>query len=131
MDNLDQPVVTELVRPGDVRRGLADVDSIVVAAFDAYAGRLRELSEAKTQAFRKKFAGEEVEVLLEGPGDVCQNEGRSETVWTGFSENYLPVEVSTDSGFRGKLVRCRLELNTGGSLAGKTYPGRKEAAEGI
>jgi RNA polymerase sigma-70 factor (ECF subfamily) len=41
MDNLDQPVVTELVRPGDVRRGLADVDSIVIAAFDAYAGRLR------------------------------------------------------------------------------------------
>ena len=41
MDNLDQPVVTELVRPGDVRHGLVDMESIVVAAFDAYAGRLR------------------------------------------------------------------------------------------
>jgi len=41
MDNLDQPVVTELVQPGDVQRGLVDVESIVVAAFDAYAGRLK------------------------------------------------------------------------------------------
>jgi RNA polymerase sigma-70 factor, ECF subfamily len=41
MDNLDQPVVTELVRPGDVRHGLVDMESIVVAAFDAYAGRLK------------------------------------------------------------------------------------------
>ena len=41
MDNLDQPVVTELVRPGDVRHGLVDMESIVVAAFEAYAGRLR------------------------------------------------------------------------------------------
>ncbi|MCE9625763.1 MAG: radical SAM protein [Deltaproteobacteria bacterium] len=97
----------------------------------AYAERLRELSEAKIRNFRRGFAGAEVEVLLEGTGDVCQNGDRSETVWTGFSENYLPVEVATESGFRGKLVRCRLELNTGGSLAGKSYPGRKEAAEGI
>ncbi|MFO1463635.1 MAG: tRNA (N(6)-L-threonylcarbamoyladenosine(37)-C(2))-methylthiotransferase MtaB [bacterium] len=97
----------------------------------AQAARLRALSEAKSAEFRARFAGEEVEVLLERPSDVCQNGGHSQAVWTGFSENYLPVEVRTERGCSGKLVRCRLELESGGSLAGKDQPGREEATQGI
>lgn len=41
MDNLDQPVVTELVRPSDAPYGFVDVESIVVEAFGAYGGRLK------------------------------------------------------------------------------------------
>ncbi|MDL1873317.1 tRNA (N(6)-L-threonylcarbamoyladenosine(37)-C(2))-methylthiotransferase MtaB [Deltaproteobacteria bacterium PRO3] len=97
----------------------------------AHAARLRALSEVKSAEFRARFVGEEVEVLLERAEDVCQNGGHSEAVWTGFSENYLPVAVTTDSGFSGKLVRCRLEAKEGGNLAGKDQPGREKTAEGL
>jgi len=97
----------------------------------AHAASLRDLSEEKSLQFRARFIGDEVEVLLERTRDVCQNEGHSKVAWTGFSENYLPVEVTTESGHSGKLVRCRLELESGGTLAGKDQPGREEAAQRI
>jgi len=90
----------------------------------ARAARLRALSEEKSARFRKSWAGHEVEVILEQAEDSCHNDKNLETVWTGFSENYLPVRVGLRDGFRGKLVRCRLELESGGSLAGKINPSR-------
>jgi RNA polymerase sigma factor (sigma-70 family) len=41
VDRVDTPVVTDLVRPGEIRHGPADVRSIVLDAFDAHAGRLK------------------------------------------------------------------------------------------
>ncbi|HKX12456.1 MAG TPA: tRNA (N(6)-L-threonylcarbamoyladenosine(37)-C(2))-methylthiotransferase MtaB [bacterium] len=97
----------------------------------AHAGRLRELSAQKSGIFRRRFLGEEVEVILEGSGTSCQNEASRESEWTGFSENYLPVKVTTEAGFRGKIVRCRLDSESGGMLAGKDHARGEEAPEGI
>jgi tRNA A37 methylthiotransferase MiaB len=97
----------------------------------ANALRLRELSAQKTGDFRRRFLGEEVEVILEASEASCQNGAKTESAWTGFSENYLPVAVTTSAGFRGKLVRCRLEHQAGGMLAGKDYAGREEASQGV
>ena len=93
----------------------------------ANALRLRELSAQKSGIFRRRFLGEEVEVILEASGASCQNGAQGEPAWTGFSENYLPVAVTTSEGFRGKLVRCRLDSEIGGMLAGKDHAGREEA----
>lgn len=87
----------------------------------AHAARLRGLSSQKAAEFRRSFLGTEVEVVLERPGDSWQNGDLTEAAWTGFSENYLPVEVETRQGCNGKLVRCRLEEEKGGTLAGKDY----------
>lgn len=92
------------------------------------AVRLRELSAQKTAIFRRRFLGSEVEVILEGSGASCQNGDLRESEWTGFSENYLPVTVRTSAGFRGKLVRCRLDSEvSGGMLAGKDHARGEEA----
>lgn len=93
----------------------------------AHAARLRALSEEKTREFRRRFVGLEVEVLLERPRDSCQNEDLP-AAWTGFSENYLSVEVQSDCGYSGKLVRCRLQEEKGGILAGKDHSGRETTA---
>lgn len=90
----------------------------------ARAVRLRTLSDEKSARFRQAFAGTDVEVILERPGDSCHNGENLETAWTGFSENYLPVRLDLRDGFRGKLVRCRLELESGGTLAGKVNSSR-------
>ncbi len=130
----DSPVHYFHVFPFSPKRGTRAakmLGQVPLPVKKAHAARLRELSEAKSRDFRARFAGEEVEVLLERREDVCQNEGQSKVAWTGFSENYLPVAVTSDSGYSGKLVRCRLELQSGGTLAGKDQPGREEAAQGI
>jgi hypothetical protein len=41
MERLNAPVVTEVVPAADVLRGRAGAESIVVAAFDEHAGRLK------------------------------------------------------------------------------------------
>ena len=41
MDRFDAPVVTDVVPVADVRRGRTGAESIVVAAFDEHAGRLK------------------------------------------------------------------------------------------
>jgi threonylcarbamoyladenosine tRNA methylthiotransferase MtaB len=86
------------------------------------AAKLRALSEVKTQGFRSKFIGEELEVILERLDESCHdNIDKSERWWSGFSENYLPVAVNAPAGHSGKLLRCRIE-EFGGRLAGKDQP---------
>jgi len=82
-----------------------------------WAFRLRELSGIKKQAYREKFLGQEVEVILERR----VNEPNSFETWSGFSENYLPVVVKTQKGQQGQLVRCHLAEYIGGHLAGKAH----------
>ncbi len=85
------------------------------------ACQLRSLSAAKSGEFRRRFIGTSVEVILERLIDSCQNEGRSEQEWSGFSENYLPVAVRTPPARTGQAVRCRIIQETGGALAGKVH----------
>ena len=118
----DSPVHYFHVFPFSPKRGTSAarmLGQVAPAVKKAQAGRLRQLSEAKMAEFRTRFIGSEAEVLLEGQGSLCQNGEPNEAVWTGFSENYLPVAVTTKTGRSGKLVRCRLEGETGGTLAGK------------
>lgn len=94
------------------------------------ASQLRDLSEKKSHDFRKNFLGREVEVVLERLSDVCKDElPESCEAWTGFSENYLPVLVHTSKGSSGQLVRCLLNKESGGRLAGTHLEGRAEAAQ--
>ncbi len=85
------------------------------------AARLRSLSEQKASAFRQGFIGTDAEVILEQPGDPWQNDFQDQEVWSGFSRNYLPLWVMTSRGSGGKLVRCRIESEIGGRLAGKAH----------
>ena len=45
METTDEPVITSVVAMGDVRRGAMDVETIVVEAFDAHAGRLKAFAQ--------------------------------------------------------------------------------------
>lgn len=87
--------------------------------------RLRQLSDLKSRQWRQSFLGKQVEVLLEKRQDSWQNEPESVTQgcfaeWTGVSQHYLPVTVSSAKASSGQLVRCVLQEEKGGRLAG-TY----------
>jgi threonylcarbamoyladenosine tRNA methylthiotransferase MtaB len=67
------------------------------------ASRLRELSEEKSQVFRRRFIGQELEVILESSLESSPEN------WRGFSENYIPVMVRDIKDGGVKLVKCRVE----------------------
>lgn len=62
----------------------------------AEAQALAEQSRAQVFA---RFIGTEQKVLLE------QQEGQA---WTGYSDNYLPVEVEADSAKEGEIVKVKI-----------------------
>ncbi|MDX1386535.1 MAG: tRNA (N(6)-L-threonylcarbamoyladenosine(37)-C(2))-methylthiotransferase MtaB [bacterium] len=88
------------------------------------AAKLRQLSEQKSLAWRQKFIGKQLEVVLERKSQTCHNgmEGPFEA-WTGYSEQYLPVTVHTSKGSKGKVISCTIDQEIGGTLAG-THFGR-------
>jgi threonylcarbamoyladenosine tRNA methylthiotransferase MtaB len=88
------------------------------------AERLRLLSRKKSRNYRRGFLNREVEVILERLDDSWQNEPATDGEWwNGVSANYLPVSVKTFNGARGRLLRCRLEKEREGKLAGSHYQG--------
>ncbi len=69
------------------------------------------LSKKKKKAFYQKYIGTEATILVE--------QGSKEGWMTGFSENYLKVELPLDESFQNKLVNVQLtELSEEGVLVG-------------
>ena len=72
---------------------------------------LGELSEQRHKAFYKKHIGEIVHVLFE--------EGHNTTTMSGFSENYIRVEIPYQHELVNKIVAVKLlEFNDNGNLTG-------------
>ena len=62
--------------------------------------RLLELSDAKWEAFYRRYIGTEAEVLLE--------RSRTEGVMHGFTANYIRVEVENDESLDNQMINVRL-----------------------
>ena len=62
--------------------------------------RLLELSDAKWEAFYRRYIGTEAEVLLE--------RSRTEGVMHGFTANYIRVELPVEGNLDNQIVRVRL-----------------------
>ncbi len=62
---------------------------------------LHQLSEMKTRAFYKSFAGTDAEVLFEG----SENDG----MINGFTSNYIKVEVPFDAQLSNQVVKVKLK----------------------
>ena len=70
--------------------------------------RLLELSDAKWEAFYRRYIGTEAEVLLE--------RSRTEGVMHGFTANYIRVELPVEGNLDNQIVRVRLgDFNVGRS----------------
>ena len=70
--------------------------------------RLLELSDAKWEAFYRRYIGTEAEVLLE--------RSRTEGVMHGFTANYIRVELPVEGNLDNQIVRLRLgDFNVGRS----------------
>ena len=72
---------------------------------------LRALAARKAHAFRRRFLGETLVVVVldrEGPDGLLE----------GLSDNYLPVWFSGDPSLRGGIARVRAEAVTGRGLLG-------------
>ena len=96
-------VFTYSPRPGTVGYTLPDRVPRSVAA-ERHAA-LRELGDAKAQAFADRALGTEVSVLVEKVG--CS--GRPE----GWSDNYLRVEILEDAVVPNTFVKTRVTAATG------------------
>ncbi len=84
-------------RPGTASTRLAD--PVAPGVMAARSARLRKLSAEKTQAFRARFIGREVVVLIER----AQN-GH----WCGHTANYIPVAMPGSANLRNTLQTVRL-----------------------
>ncbi|MCE5335438.1 MAG: tRNA (N(6)-L-threonylcarbamoyladenosine(37)-C(2))-methylthiotransferase MtaB [Desulfobacteraceae bacterium] len=64
-------------------------------------GILQEIGKRKKRAFRERFIGRSMEVLLETQIQPC--------LWEGLSENYIPVSVPTAEGnLRADLLHVKI-----------------------
>jgi threonylcarbamoyladenosine tRNA methylthiotransferase MtaB len=72
---------------------------------------LRALVARKTQAFRRRFLGETLEL-------VVLDRGGPDGLLEGLSDNYLRVWFPGESGLRGGIVRVQVEQVTGRGLLG-------------
>ncbi len=73
------------------------------------SARLRELGERKGAAFRSKFIGKRLKVLVENKRD---NLGRAK----GFSMNYIPVVLDGSDDLLGNIVSVKAEREDGDRL---------------
>ncbi len=73
---------------------------------------LKELDKEKRLAFMQQFLGKLRPVLVENRRDEASG------MYSGFSDNYLPVLVQTDSALENHIVRVRLERLQGKRLLG-------------
>jgi threonylcarbamoyladenosine tRNA methylthiotransferase MtaB len=82
----------------------------------ARARRMRDVADAGSQAFRRRFLGREVEVLWES-----SRRGDEETIWRGLTEHYLRVETLTPSerDLSNRFGRVRIKGLTQGGLYGQ------------
>lgn len=74
------------------------------------SARLRELSDRKRTAFFQKFVGKTMNVLFES-----QRNGN----WSGLTDNYIRVKVSTSRKIKNQLLPVRLTAVTGSAMTGE------------
>lgn len=101
-------------RPGTDAAGYADQVPRAVKA--DRSRRLRALVVRKIQAFRRRFIGQTLEVVVldrDGTGDLLE----------GLSDNNLRVWFSGDPSLRGRTARVRVEHVTGRGLQGSLCNG--------
>ena len=96
-------------RPGTDAAGYPDQ---VPRAVKAVRSRiLRALVTRKARAFRRRFLGETLEL-------VVLDRGGPDGLLEGLSDNYLRVWFPGESGLRGGMARVRVEQVTGRGLLG-------------
>ena len=96
-------------RPGtDAARSPHQISKVVKAE---RSRALRALADRKAQAFRRRFLGEILTVVVldrDGPEGLLE----------GLSDNYLRVWFAGDPGLRGRVATVRAEAVTGRGLLG-------------
>ncbi len=102
-------VFTYSRRPGTDAAGYPD--HVLKAVKAERSQRLRALVARKTQAFRSRFLGETLEL-------VVLDRGGPDGLLEGLSDNYLRVWFAGEPGLRGGIVRVRVEQVTGRGLLG-------------
>jgi threonylcarbamoyladenosine tRNA methylthiotransferase MtaB len=96
-------------RPGTDAAGYADQAPKAVKA--ERSRRLRALVVRKVQAFRRRFVGQMLEVVVldrDGTGNLLE----------GLSDNNLRIWFSGDPSLRGRIVRVRVDQVAGRGLLG-------------
>jgi threonylcarbamoyladenosine tRNA methylthiotransferase MtaB len=91
------------------------------AATKERSRRLRQLGQAKKQAFAVRFLGRELTILLEGKRDKARG------LLSGLTENYLRVHVDAPEALVNQLLPVRLLALAGEEILGE-WPGGHEVA---
>ena len=93
------------------------------------AARLRDLGRRKANAFRERFVGRTLEVLLETPiphaSPEAGKEQRREIVMRGYSRNYIAVEARGTHLRTNEVRRVRIEAvseDGNGAVRGRVLP---------
>lgn len=81
------------------------------------AARMRALGEQMAAAFRRRFLGQEMEVLWE--------RRRQDGLWHGLTDNYLQVVTESPTDLHNRITRTRLVACWGTALKGQVIEGRK------
>jgi len=74
--------------------------------------RLQRISEACSEAYRRKFIAKKMHVLIETIGKGLPD------CWEGFTANYLKITVHSRKNLKNKLVRVRLKRIEGEKIIG-------------
>jgi threonylcarbamoyladenosine tRNA methylthiotransferase MtaB len=98
-------------------------DQVHPAEKKARSHRLRELGQAKKEAFARRFIGRELAILLEG------KRGNTRRSLSGLTENYLRVHVDAPESCVNQLVPVRLVGVAGGEVLGEWLGGHWAAIE--
>jgi len=96
-------------RPGTAAARMAD--AVPPATVNARSRTLAELSRARRLAFYQRYVGRAVDVLFEAK----DNAGR----WTGLTNNYMRVGVTTDGDLTNSLRRVAIEGTMDGLAVGR------------
>ncbi|MGQ9467180.1 MAG: tRNA (N(6)-L-threonylcarbamoyladenosine(37)-C(2))-methylthiotransferase MtaB [Anaerolineae bacterium] len=81
------------------------------------AARMRALGEQMAAAFRRRFLGQEMEVLWE--------RRRQDGLWHGLTDNYLQVVTESPTDLHNRITRTRLVDCWGTALKGQVIEERK------
>jgi threonylcarbamoyladenosine tRNA methylthiotransferase MtaB len=99
-------------RPGTAAARMAR--AVPSATMKSRSKTLAELSRAKRLAFYQRYVGRTVEVLFETKDDA----GR----WTGLTNNYMRVGVTTDDDLTNTLGHVAIEGTMDGLAVGRMLP---------
>jgi threonylcarbamoyladenosine tRNA methylthiotransferase MtaB len=100
-------------------------DQVHPAATKERSRRLRELGQAKKQAFARRFIGRELPILLEGKRDKARQS------LSGLTENYIRVHVDAPEAYVNHLVPVRLVAMAEDEILGKWSGGAGVAVEPV